>query len=425
MRSLRRRLPVSAIFACSLLLAGCAPQEEVVTIAISAGATGQDLDLTVAGVARFMEEHPNIRVLVVPTPRQNQERLNYYQHLFREDSSEVDVFQVDVVWIGAVAPHAVDLYEFVPDTEVAQHFDLVVNNNTVEGRLVALPWYADMPSLYYRKDLLEKYGYQAPPATWDELTEMARKIQEGERRDGNLGFWGYVWQGAAYEGLTCNALEWQYSSGGGNFISPEGRPNLNSEGARAGFRRAASWIGTISPAGVLSYDEEESRLVFQRGDAAFLRNWAYFYALAQDAGEIGKKLGVAPIPGGTGGRAAVLGGWNLMVSRYSNHPREAAALVRFLAGVREQKLRALTASYLPTIAALYRDPEILQAAPFFEGFDQIYPHLVARPSSLLGEKYPTVSRVYSQAVHDILSGADPAERLAAAEAEINSILQAP
>ncbi len=63
-----------------------------------------------------------------------------------------------------------------------------------------------------RKSLLQKYDFKNPPQTWDELQEMAEKIQDGERKEGRQNFWGFVWQGKAYEGLSCNALEWELLS---------------------------------------------------------------------------------------------------------------------------------------------------------------------------------------------------------------------
>ena len=113
----------------------------------------------------------------------------------------------------------------------------------------------------------------------------------------------------------------------------------------------------------------------------------------------------------------------MMVSRYSEHPKEAAALVEFLTGPKEQKIRAIEGSYLPTLGQLYSDPEILQSNPYFEGFEAVYKDLVTRPSTQIGAKYDQVSSIYSRAVYDILKG-EPAEaRLEGAEQEINDAMQ--
>ena len=110
---------------------------------------------------------------------------------------------------------------------------------------------------------------------------MAQTIMDGERADGNQDFWGYVWQGNAYEGLTCDALEWVYSSGGGTIVSPEKVITIDNEAAAAALDRAAGWVGTISPPGVTGMMEEESRAVWQGGNAAFMRNWPYAYNLGK------------------------------------------------------------------------------------------------------------------------------------------------
>ena len=125
--------------------------------------------------------------------------------------------------------------------------------------------------LYYRTDLLKKYGYRKPPDTWDELESMSARIQQGERAAGNRDFWGYVWQGAAYEGLTCDALEWQESFGGGRIIEADRAISVNNPAAAQALAKAQGWVGTISPKGVLSYTESDSMAVFRAGNAAFLR----------------------------------------------------------------------------------------------------------------------------------------------------------
>ena len=193
-------------------------ETEKISLNLSGGATGSDLELTVAGAQRFMELHPGVQVHVVPTPVSLAGRQAYYELLSERQSPDVDVYQIDVIWAGMFAEHAVDLSTHVSEEAISEHFPFVVANNNVDGKLVAMPWYTDAPFLFYRSDLLTKYGYDEPPATWDTLEIMASEISAGEREEGNLGFWGYVWQGRAYEGLTCNALEWQGSHGGGNFV---------------------------------------------------------------------------------------------------------------------------------------------------------------------------------------------------------------
>jgi trehalose/maltose transport system substrate-binding protein len=170
-------------------------------------------------------------------------------------------------------------------------------------------------------------------------------------------------------------------------------------------------VGTISPQGVLNYAEEEARGLFQSGNAVFMRSWPYAWSLAQgEDSPIKGKVGVAAVPkGGRNGRhAAALGGWQLAVSRYSRHPKEAAELVAYLTSPEVQKERAIAGAFNPTIPALYRDPEILEAAPFFATLSETLASAVARPSAVTGGKYNQVSSAFWNAVHGVLSGREKA-----------------
>src|SRR5439155_218690 len=93
--------------------------------------------------------------------------------------------------------------------------------------------------------------------------------------------YGIVSQGRAYEGLTCNALEWVDSFGGGTIVDGQGKVTINNPKAIAAIKLADSWIKNIAPEGVLNYAEEEARGAFQSGNAVFMRNWPYAWALSQ------------------------------------------------------------------------------------------------------------------------------------------------
>lgn len=385
------------------------PGEEI-TLRIFAGNVGDELQATQEVADAFMAENPGINVEVVSTPDFVEDRLGVYLQLFEAQSPEGDVFQIDVIWPGDLAEHFVDLNEYGGAEEVADHFPAIVENNTVDGKLVGIPWFTDAGLLYYRTDLLEKYNLE-PPATWDELEAAAQTIQDGERAEGNEDFWGFVWQGNAYEGLTCDALEWIASAGGGDIITPEGVITINNQAAIDMVDQAAGWVDTISPPGVTAYGEEDARGVWQAGNAAFMRNWPYAYSLgnAEDS-EIAGLFDVSPLPGDTPDQsAATLGGWQLAVSAYSEHPEEAAKLAFFMASEEEQKRRAIEYSLNPTIQSLYEDAEVLEASPFFGSLFDVFINAVARPSTVTAPNYSDVSALFFNSVHSVLTGDADAE----------------
>ena len=383
------------------------------TVTVAAGVFGIELTLAQAAAARYMEANPGVVVEVLDAADLGADRLGYYLSVFEAESPELDVLQIDVIWPGDLEEHFVDLFEFGAGDVVDQHFPALVENNTVDGRLIAIPWFSDAGLLYFRTDLLERYGFDGPPATWTELTDMAQVIQDGERAEGNADFWGFVWQGNASESLTCNALEWIASNAGGSVIEPDGVITVYNPNAVEIIELAASWVGTISPPGVTGFAEEDARLMFQAGNAAFQRNWPYAYALGQgEDSDIAGLFDVSPLPAGDaeGGRpAAALGGWHLGVSRYSENPALAADVALFLASYEEQKSRAIVGGFIPTVMDLYEDTEVLDAVPFFGALFDVFINAVARPSTVTAPNYAEVSALFFRAVHDVLTGAEDAD----------------
>ncbi|MDZ4765721.1 MAG: ABC transporter substrate-binding protein [Chloroflexota bacterium] len=379
-------------------------------VVIAAGAVGVEFELVTEQAARYTEMCPNITITLLETPDLATDRLGLYQQFWEAQSADVDIYQTDVIWAGIIAEHVVDLNEYAPEGYFDQFFPAMVEGQQIDGRQVAVPWFTDAAGLYYRTDLVEKYGVEVP-TTWDELTVAAQTIQDGERADGNGEFFGYVWQGNAYEGLTCDAHEWLVSETGSSFITPDGTVNVNTPAFVAALERAASWVGGISPEGVTTYGEEDSRGVWQAGNAAFMRNWPYAYGLGNgdDSAVVGM-FDYMPLPMGANGAAACLGGWQLAVSQYSDSPAAAASVALFMASYDEQKLRALSPQGAnPTIPALYDDPELIEANPLFQRMGPILATAFPRPSGITAARYNDASTIFFSGVHAVLTGETDAQ----------------
>jgi trehalose/maltose transport system substrate-binding protein len=225
---------------------------------------------------------------------------------------------------------------------------------------------------------------------------MAARIQAGERAKGHKDFWGYVWQGAAAEALTCNAIEWQAAAGGGRIIESNRTISVNNPAAIRSWQRAKHWIGWISPPSVLAYQELDSLNIFDQGGAAFGRIWggasitrtALFRQMHWRNSLAQSITGYTPIPGGLAGGAGTLGGSGLAVSQHSSHRREAIEFVRFL------------------IRAQIYSNQVDESA--------VRAKLVIRPASETGSQYEQVARAYIDTVHSVLTGEKPAPEAAAA-----------
>ena len=393
-----------------------APAEEAaaggpVTISYLGGAPGFQTDVIKQLVDQWNSENSDIQVEFINGPSSATDRYGLYLQTFQAQSSDIDVMEIDVIWPGDLAEHLLDLNQYGAADMMGDYFPAIVENNTVDGALVGAPWYTDGGLLYYRTDLLEKYGYDAPPATWDELEEMAQTIQDGERAEGNQDFWGFVWQGKAYEGLTCDALEWVYSNGGGTIVSPAGEITIDNAAASAALDPAAAAIGVITPPGVTGFQEQDSRAVWQGGNAAFMRNWPYAYNLGQaDDSAIAGLFDVTSLPGAEPGQsAATLGGWQMAVSKYSANPDAAAKFALWMVAEAQQKYLALNASLLPTIPALYDDAEIADVVPFMPNLLPVFTNAVARPSTITAPNYNEASTIFFSNVSDVLTGKQSGE----------------
>ncbi len=400
-----------------LLLAGCRQQPEA-RLTFAVGGAPAELDVWEEFVRRFSVQ-TGIAVEMLRQPTDSNQRRQGLLIPLKSSQADPDVFLMDVVWLAQFSASG----WLLPFDEAAAEFfprvlDLVDRHG---GELVALPVNVDAGLLYYRQDLLDRYGFVGPPATWAELVAQARTVQTGERSE-HPGFWGYVWQGAEYEGLICNFLEVAASAGGeivedGNFVldRPANRQAL-------AFLTGLIHDEPISPPNTFTQmKEEEVREAFQGGRALFERNWPYAWAQHQaPSSPVAGKTGIAPLPHFPGEEsAATLGGWHIGISRYTDRPEQARELVRYVTSFAVQKEMALRLGWNPGRRDVYRDPQVLAELPYLEQLRGIFDHAVARP---VLPYYTQVSQVLQRHLNAALAGwVPPEEALRQAQAEIEAV----
>lgn len=378
------------------------------------GPTAADPDLpwNEAAVQKFTDA-TGIKVNIVHGENQTDARLQAMRQQFAAQSSDIDVYQIDIIWPGVIAEHAVDLSAAFGD-KVKDFFPGIIEANTVDGALSGIPWFTDAGLLYFRNDMLEKYNLQ-PPTTWTELESSAKTIMDGENAS-NPDFTGFVWQGKAYEGLTCNGLEWLVSQGGGTIIDTDRNVTVDNDKAIAAMDRATKWVNGISPEGVTTYTETETFNIWVAGNAAFARNWPYMYAGSQDSDAIKGKVGFSPLPKGDDPEdksAATIGGWSMMVSKYSGEQDAAIEFTKYLVSPELQLSYAIERTHMPTIPAVYDEPALAAASDFIPKMKPIFEGAVGRPSAQTGDLYPELSTVFYQQLNAALSGAKSAADAAA------------
>ncbi len=406
----------------SLLLDGCRAKPAGITFMV--GGAPNELMFFEALLRNFTVK-TGVEVTLIRQSTDSAQRKQGILLALRGKQTEPDVMLLDVGWIGQIA--ASEWLEPLEPYQIdsAPFFKSVIDlADTYEGKLIGLPLYIDGGLLYYRKDLLEKYGFSGPPKTWSELREMCEKVISGERST-NPNFWGYVWQGAQYEGLSCNALEFFTSAGGGFFVgtaTPKIYQKANVEALD--FMCSLIWQNPVSPPNTFTdMKEEETRLMFHNGNALFQRNWPYAWGLhnASDS-PIKGKVGISPLPGfAVGQGASTLGGWHIVMSRFSDKKRESAELIKFLTSAEVQTAMAVRLGWNPGRADVYDDPIILKANPALADLKKVFEGAVPRP---VIPYYSAVSQILQKHVSAALAGrVDSKKALELAQKEISELIE--
>jgi ABC-type glycerol-3-phosphate transport system substrate-binding protein len=369
------------------------PVDLPVVIAMAGRFSEKELAVLDEQIATFETANPDVKVEIVEVRRDASQRETMAAWLKNDDTS-VDVYVLDNTWLAELASseglqplgdyvesHKVDLDGF---------FTPAVQADTLEQRLMALPWTVDSGALYYRKDLLAKYGY-VPPATWADVQRVALDV----KYQAGLPV-GFVWQGAAYEPLTCNALEfvWAY---GGDVLDEAGNAVFDSPQTLSALTQMREMVTSgASPQDISTYNESSSFQAFENGDAVFLRHWASTWARLQgEDSPLASRVGVAPLP------ASCLTGRSLALSTFSPNPDQAFRWMAFLAGYEGQVRWAAATGRLPAMEAAYHDAGLLASAPWMEALATVISRARPLPQSAM---YPALSEAIYSGVNRLLAG---------------------
>jgi len=407
------------VFGCTT---GCAPKEED-GISFALGGAPGEIAFWEELIGEF-ETESGIKVNLIRQPTDTDQRRQGLLISLKAKRKDPDLFLMDVAWIAQFAASGwlkpLDGYLARSSVTSRIFFQQLLNEtDKYKNQFIALPVYVDAGLLYYRKDLLAKYGIASPPKTWDELLNQSIRVQN-EMRKTNPNFYAFVWQGAQYEGLICNFLEFAASGGGSiNGDTPLNSPENNKA---VSFMRDLIHKHKVSPVNTFTeMKEEETRMFFQQGNALFERNWPYAWALHQaDNSKVKGKVGIAPLPAFAGGQSvSTLGGWHVGISAFSDNPNDAWKLIEFILSHDVQKRVALKLGWNPGRKDVYEDAELLKELPHFKELRAVFENALPRP---LLPYYNQISEVLQQSINGILSGeVAPEAGLASAQKKIAKI----
>ena len=370
----------------------------------------------------FEKLYPNIHVTLVSAPTNTDTNRATLATEISGGAATPDVFMGDVIWPAQFGAHqlALPLSDLLPASYFAQFAPGLIAGATYKGKVYGSPLFEDQGFMYYRKDLLAKAGL-APPTTWEQLESEAKTLLSK-----HLVKYGFVWQGASYEGLTCNFMEYLASAGGTATKSDYSTATLDSPAAikAVTFMRSLVTSG-VTPASITTFQESQAMNTFAAGNAAFLRNWDYAYsdATTPATGTLKtSQVGVEPMPAFAGQPTpgfSNIGGWNMYINPHSKNVNLDLTFIKYLASQQAQTILATKYSEIPTTTLVRGSATVKALNPVLAIVGQT--RLIPRPAGT--PNYPALSTAIYTNVNSALAGStSPSAAMAAAESQANTAL---
>ena len=369
-------------------------------------------------VTKFNQQHSDIKFQIVEAPSDSNQVEDLYTSSFLLGNSPYDLVFMDIIWTSkfAAAGWLQDASDRLSTEDAQQYLEGDMAGGMYENKLYRIPFRSDAGMLYYRQDLLEQAGY-APPETFKDLLEVSQDMQKQ-----GLAEWGYLWQGKQYEGLSAMFVEILQGSGA-FWVNPDTlEVGLDRPEAIEAIEFLREAIATkVSPPGVTTYAEEETRLLFQNGKAIFLRNWPYVYSAALDS-PIAGKYNIKPMVHGLGKNSgACLGGWGFGISTSTKHPDAAWEVIKFLSSEESQREFVLETGFVPSRIALFNDEAIVSKYDYYPKLlDVVQSSALRPPISQYSQASDILQRYLSAAITGKMT---PEKAMQAAASETRNLLK--
>ena len=424
----RRRSTLTALAGAVALLAGLASSTaafaQQTTLRVFSGGANQRPDLMRKLFDQYQAKNPNVKVEIETGGATSELQRQYLSTVLNAKDPAIDIYLIDIVnpaqYYGAGWLEPLDAYFGKPADALKPYLPVYASSNVVDGKIAAMPAFADAMFMYYRKDLLEKHGV-AEPKTWDELTVGAAKIQKAE---GNANLQGLSIQGAPIEGAVCTFLL-PYWGQGKDFNDASGKMTLDKAAATKGLTQ---WLSMVD-AGVIKKNVAEVKTPdtvneFKAGQVVFAINWGFAWDRFKDDNDsqVKGKVGVMPLPAMAGGKSATcVGGWQWAVSAFSKNKAAAAGLVKHLASPESSKFLSVEGSLLATYQSVYTDADVLKNVPWFKDAANV---VVAGKSRPMSKDYGQVSDIIRTTTSAVLARTKtPAEGVGEIESRLTRVMR--
>jgi len=402
---MQRRNLIKALALCAGIAAAAGSTAALAqtTLRVFSGGANQRPDLMRKLFDQYQAANPGVKIEIETGGATSELQRQYLSTVLNAKDSAIDIYMIDIVnpaqYFGAGWLEPLNAYVGNPADAMKPYLPVYLQSNVVDGKVAAMPGFADAMFMYYRKDLLDKYKI-AEPKTWDELAAASKKIQAGE---GNANLQGLSIQGAPIEGAVCTFLL-PYWSQGKEFNDPSGKLTLDKPAA---VKSLNQWLAMVD-SGVIKKNVAEVKTPdtvneFKAGQVIFAINWGFAWDRFQvdNDSAVKGKVGVMPLPAMEGGKSATcVGGWQWAVSAFSKNKAEAAKLVKFMSTPAASKFLAIEGSLLPVYQNVYVDADVVKAVPWFKDASNV---VIAGKSRPLSKDYGQVSDVVRTTTSAVLA----------------------